>query len=79
MGSVQRLVSLLLGAVGLLVGEVVACLCLRFVGLPSWVGPSRSLAVTVLASVRVFVGSEGSVGRVHWILSVLLAVEKPVG
>ena len=76
MGSVQRLVSLLLGAVGLLVGEVVACLCLRFVGLPSWVGPSRSLAVTVL---RVFVGSEGSVGRVHWILSVLLAVEKPVG
>ena len=76
MGSVQRLVSLLLGAVGLLVGEVVACLRLRFVGLPSWVGPSRSLAVTVL---RVFVGSEGSVGRVHWILSVLLAVEKPVG
>ena len=61
---------LLLGAVGLLVGEVVACLRLHFAGLPSWVGPSRSLAVAVLASVRVFVGSEWSVGRMHWALSV---------
>ena len=53
---------LLLGAVGLLVGEVVACLRLHFAGLPS--------AVAVLASVRVFVGSEWSVGRMHWALSV---------
>ena len=39
---------LLLGAVGLLVGEVVACLHLHFAGLPS--------VVAVLASVPVFVG-----------------------
>ena len=47
-GSEQRLVPLLLGAVGLLVGEVVACPRLHFAGLPS--------AVAVLAFVPVFVG-----------------------